>query len=535
MRRAFLIIAVLANLFPARAEWKNRFMPEILVQGEYRRDPLDYDDTVREFFREKIRLFFSKESSANLAHLCIGSTREHRFTGNIAAMDISPYFGCILGNFYINFGAGLLAGRKKGISPDLFSRRLIISREKPYIPCNSGNPLYCFQGIAATVSYSFAETALSLSSFFSFRNRYADSGLYGVERTDSSFNSIVYGINKDYRHTEAVAINDYGTSLDLKFGDHFSAQGYFIYSDIRRNNKTILWNYNDRAPLSYGDKAFYGLGLFAQYRDDYIVVFVELGMPHRVVLYEGGRNKTISDYGLTYGLAFRHPVVYLSLTGKNSGKKFFSPYSSGQGYAENAWMAELSVSPFKGLLLGAGFFLEKKISPSYNETYLPHARREQGRVQYRLPHRGFVQIKFYRLEKGKRRGTERYLQLKPSMKYFVNGSILLSLSGKVQKKSGKDYSASLDTGIGFTVWNFITIMLYYSRFFISGDNYLYSTVSPYQGTITPGSFIKVSSNLAVGKITARYKEAVFSIKYEHQFIGRRSMQYRIEFFGKCLL
>lgn len=535
MRRAILIIAAVANFLPARAEWINRFNPGLLIKGEYRRDTIDYDETEREFYREKIRLNFSRLSSINLAHVCIGQAREHRFTWNIAATDISPYFKCMLGNFHINFGAGLMVGRKKGISPDLFSRRLIISRGKPYMPCNSGNPLYSFRGAAAAAALTFAEISLSCSAFFSFKNRFADSGLYADDRTGNSFNTIASRITRDYRHTEPVEINDYGCSIDLMAGEHMSIQCYFIYTNIRRDSHDILWNYAARGLLSYGDKAFYGYGLYAQYRDDYILIFFELGMSNRIVEYGWKKRKTIRDFGITYGFSFRHPAFRLSLTGKNTGKQFYSPYSSGHGYAENAWTAELTIIPFPKLSLAAGFFSEKKIYPSYNETYLPHNRREQISIAYRLPHKGIVRMQFYCLRKEKQNGHEQYLQLRTSVQYFINGSILLSLSGKAQKKDGKNYSLSAGTGLGFTIWNFATIMFHYSRFFISRENYLYSAVSPCQGSITPGRFIKSSSNLAVGTITVRYKETALSVRYEHQFVLSGTIQHRIEFFGKCLL
>jgi hypothetical protein len=535
MRRVVLIFAAVVNFIPARAEWANRFDPVLLIQGEYRRDTIDYDETEREFYREKVGLTFSRLSSVSLAHVCIGKEREHRFTWNIAATDISPYFKCMLGNFHVNFGTGLMVGKKRGISPDLFSRRFIISRGEPYMPCTSGNPLYSFRGAAATGVYAFAEMTLSVGAFFSFKNRFADSGIYQDDRTNISFNTIASRTAKDYRHAEPVQINDYGCSVDCKAGEHISIQCYFIYTNIRRDSHDIVWNYDSRGFLSYGDKAFYGYGLYAHYRDDYILIFCELGMPGRIVEYEWKKRKTIGDFGVAYGFSFRHPAFRLSLTGKNTGKQFYSPYSSGHGYAENAWSAELSVIPFPKLSLSAGFFSEKKISPSYNETYLPHNRREQVSIAYRLPHKGVVRMQFYCLRKEKQYGHEQYLQLRASVRYFINGSILLSLSGKAQKRNRKNYSTSAEAGLGFTIWNFATIALHYSRFFISGENYLYSAMSPCQGSITPGRFIKSSSNVAVGTITVRYKETALSARYEHQFTRSGTIQHRIEFFGKCLL
>jgi hypothetical protein len=223
------------------------------------------------------------------------------------------------------------------------------------------------------------------------------------------------------------------------------------------------------------------------------------------------------------------------VTGKNTSKTFYSPYSSGNGSAENAWMANMSVIPLKKLTIGVGFFGERKISPGYNESYLHSARLEKAYLQYRLQTRGRVLLKFIHLENRKQSGIERYLQLVSSVKYYINNSVLLSLSGKAQKKDSGSYSASVNTGIGFTMWNYITFMMYFSRYFISNKNYLYSTIVPNTDAINLGSFIKTSSNAVTGKISARYKEAVISVRYEHQFFEGRSLQHRVELFGRCLL
>jgi hypothetical protein len=535
MLRSVLIVVVLAHAFQTQAAEKNKFLPELLVQGEYRRDTLDYDDVEKQFAREKISLLFSKKSSLDFTHVYIDSTKENRFTWNIAVRDISPHFSCILGNYYINFGAGLLVGKKIGISSDLFSRKIIVSRNSVFMPCNSGNPLFCFQGIAAIASYSFTDVTVSLSSFVSIKNRYANNKIYEAEKTELSFNSIIYRSNKDYLHTEPVEVNDYGCAADIRLGDHILLQTYFIYSDIRRNNKSILWNYGDRGTMACGDKAFYGYGLFAQYRDEYITIFFESGVPNRVVRNSDGKHENVRDYGLVYGIKFRHPVFSLSLTGKNTGKTFYSPYSSGNGSAENAWMANMSVTPLKKLTVGAGFFGERNISPAYNESYLRSIRLEKAYLQYRLQTRGRVLLKFIRLESVKQSGIERYLQLVSSIKYYINDSVLLSLSGKAQKKDSGICSASVNTGIGFTMWNYFTFMMYFSRYFISNKNYLYSTVVPNTDAITSGSFIKTSSNVLTGKVSVRYRDAVISVRYEHQFFEGRSIQHRVDLFGRCLL
>jgi hypothetical protein len=535
MHRAVLIFAALANSFLAHGAEKNRFFPELMVRGEYRRDTLDYDDVEKQFFREKISLFFAKKSSLNLAHIYIGAAKEHRFTWNMAVTDISPYFKCVIGNYHVNFGAGLIAGKKTGISPDLFSKKLVVSRNDLFMPCDSGNPLYSYLGAAAVGSYSFTHVSVALSPFFSYKNRYAGNEIYVSGRTAESFNTILYRSAGDYRHSEPVEINDYGCAAEIRIGDHGMIQSYLIYTTIRRNKQNVLWDYTDRGIQNGAENGFYGYGLFAQYRDGYIIIFFESGISNRIVRFESGKRTTVRDYGIMGGLKFRHPVFYLSVTGKTTGKNFYSPYSSGNGYAENAWIANLSTTPVRLLTLGGGIFAEKKLSPGYRETRLLCNMREKAYILCRLPQKGALKIQFNHLRMEKQPRTERYVQLKPSLSYYILGSILLSLSGKAQKKNGAFWSFSLHSGTGLIFFNCITIILYYSWFFISKNNYLYSMIAPYRESITPESIIKNTSQAVTGKISARYKDAVLSVRYEYRFFNGKSIHHRVELFGKCLL
>ncbi len=534
MRRAFLIAAALAYAFQIQASEKSRFRPELQVQGEYRRDVLDYDEVEKQFTRERATLAFGRKSAVNLTHVYIGASGENRFTGNVTVRDFSEIFNSVVGNYYINFGAGLLVGKKRLLSPDLFSRKLIMSMADIFSPCNSGNPLFCFQGIASSLSFSFSRISLSLSSFLSIKSRYTGNQAYLSDQSEFSFNSIITRTRKDYRHAEPVEINDYGGAVETRIGDRFLLQNYFIYSDMRRNKNSLIWNFSERGALASADKAFYGCGVYACYHDEYITIFCEFGIPNRKVWHEGGRITLVRGYGAAYGIRFRHPVCRLSLSGKNTDRAFCSLYSSGNGYAEHAFMADVSIDPLKQLTIGAGFLGENKISPGFNETFLSRRKRETAFLIYHLAHKGRVLLKLNYLTNEKRFGSDHFLQFYSSIKYYVLNSILLSLSGKIQKKAGRVVSGSIHPGIGLTLWNCVSIFIYYSRYFIAGDNYIYSAVSPIPGSISPGTFIKASSNSLLAKISVRYKELVFSVRYEHRFSGKNSIQNRIELYGRCL-
>jgi len=533
MRRAAVIIAAIfcSVQVTARENWPD---PRLAISAEYRQDALDYDDADKRFFRESARLSFM-QSTASFTHVLIGAHRENRFTGNLSIKGLSPYFDCVLGHYYVNFGAGLIAGKKTAISPDLFSRRLIISRSDIVAPCGSGNPLYSFQGAAAGLNIPFQDGSISILGFFSFRNRYARNDIYYRDITGSSFNSIIMRTKNDYRYSEPAEINDYGGAVVLRAMNHLTFQAYCIYTMMRRSNDhRILWNYGDRI-AQVGEKAFYAYGFFSQYRDDYITIFLELGFPGRILSSAAGGARTERGYGLLYGLSFRHPVCSLSFSGKHADAQFYSPYSSGRNYAETAWMADITVRPMKLLSLGGVFFAEKKVSPAGNERYLSYLRREQVFLKFNASRKGYVAIRIGHAENSKKNGSERYFQIKSSTGIFVMGSILFSLSGSVQRKDAGGLSGSLGAGIKACVLRYFILDLRYSRFFIARGDSLYATAAPYRDSIARGIFVSDSSNMITCVALFRCRETSLRVRYQQRFRGARSEDCRIEASAVILL
>ncbi|OHD66660.1 MAG: hypothetical protein A2176_05190 [Spirochaetes bacterium RBG_13_51_14] len=534
MHRSTLIGAALLCCSPAYAAEPIWSDPELSIQAEYRQDTLDYDDVEKKFCSEKARLSFGK-SSASFTHVYINATGEHRFTWNLTISGIPPYFDCILGHYYANFGAGLLVGRKRALSSDQFSRRLIVSRGSPFLPCSSGNPLYSFHGAAAGFTVPVGGISLSVRGFVSFRNRFARNDAYAPDSTGNSFNSILGRLQKDFRYSEPVEINDYGSVVDLRISEHFFLQSYFLYAGIRRAvNRSFLWNYGDGG-LPLGEKAFYCFGFFFQYRDDYITLFIELGFPNKVLSTPAGMTRSVRDFGILYGLTFRHRACELSFAGKNTGNNFYSPYSSGVSHAETACAIGIRIRPLPELCLGCGFFGEKKISSAANQSYLPSIIREQVFFKYGAARKGSVSARLSFVEQEKKTGIDRYIQIKSSAKIYAKKSVLFSFSGTAQRKGDGRYSGSINAGTSLCMLRYLTVTLFYSRFFIGRDNPLYTSISPRPNSITPGMLVKATSHMATCRLTARYHDVRISARYQHQFTGTGSRQYRIEVSAGCIL
>ncbi|HNW27056.1 MAG TPA: hypothetical protein PKN50_01155 [Spirochaetota bacterium] len=533
MRRLQVIIALLSLGAPAFGGEDTRSAPRVAISAEYRQDTLDYDDVEKRFFRESARLTFGK-SSASFTHINVDMTKDNRFTWNINLRGLSPCFESIIGNYYANFGAGLLVGRKTALSPDLFKRTLAVSTGNPFTPCSSGNPYFSFMGIAAGVRFSSERVSLSLDGYYSFRNRFARNDRQFPGFTGTSFTSILMRTEKDYRYSEPVEINDCGYSLMARIAGHLTMQSYFIYTFIKRSgNRNLVWNFDARM-VPGGEKNFYGYGFYFQYRDDYILIFVDVCFPNRVSTAVGGRTRTVRGFGIMYSLAFRHRACSLSFVGKQTDTDFYSPYSAGKSHPETACTAVFSARPVRTFTMGASFFSEKNRMPSGNERYLRFTRREQVFIKYHSHLKGSCSVRAALVEWDGKDNKERHLRISSSSSIFIMKSILFTLGGSVQRKIPGRFSGSLSAGIRFTLFNATTFNMRYSRFFIRAGTSLYAAASRQAGSISRSTAVKSSSNILAGGLQARFAGCRLSLDYFHQFTRRRTIRSSVEASVTCL-
>lgn len=525
MYRTALILAALICCAAAPAGTRTGGI-RLEMQAEYRRDAIDYDEQEKNFTREKIRLDFG-ESFADVTHVYVGEEREHRFTGSLVLRGLTPYFDCVAGHYYANFGAGLIAGKKTYASPDPYTRGPILTRGAPFTPCTGGNPLFCFQGLAGGFTIPAGCVSLSVRGFFSYRDRYVRNDKYLPDVTGTSLGSIIARRARDYRYSEPVVIGDYGCVVDLRIADRLLFQAYFIRTEIRRTTgRSLLWNYGDRR-LPLGDKAFYAYGFFAQYRDDYIRIFIEAGIPSRVVSALSGKRALIRDYGMVYGLAFTHSACAISFTGKTCGNNFYTPYGAGGSYAESSWLIGIAVMPLRGLTLRGSFYAEKKKSTGSSLSYLPLMKRERLRVEYSLPRVVVCSIHATALQNEKKNGPERTLQLGSSAGVYIMHSILVSASGTARRSGDGRWRGSLKTGMTLCLLRFISLSFSYARFFATDSDPLYVPAASSSGSISTGRYVSTASHALDVRLSARYRDCRLAAGYRYEFAAH-PIEHRLE-------
>jgi hypothetical protein len=534
MRRASIIIAFLMACAPVLAGVETRPAPRLMLTAEYRQDTLDYDNVEKRFFRESVLLSFGK-SSASFTHVNMGITRDNRFTWNICLIGLSPYFECIIGNYYAQFGAGLLVGRKMFLSPDFFNRSLAVSAGTPFMPCTAGNPYFSFHGIAAGALISTNAVSLSLHGYYSFRNRFARNDLQYPCVTGTSLNSILNRPKKDYRYSEPVEVNDCGYSFSMQVAGHVTLQSYFIYTFIKRSDDhLLLWNQDNNISPG-GEKNFFGYGFYCQYRDDYILIFIDFCSPNRIISAPFTGSRTIRGYGIMYSMAFRHRFCSIYFVGKQTDKNFYTPYSSGNSYPETAFSAAVSVRLLGNLSLGASFYSEKNNLPSGYEHYLRHIRRERLFLNYNARLKGSCTIRVAHVEAGMKKGTDEQFQTNSLARIYIIKSILFTGSGTIQGKVQGPFSGSITARTRFTLFNAATLSLRYSRFFISPGIPLYTAVARLSDSISPGMYVAIPSNILAVMLQVRLHGFRLYFEYMHQFSSQRTIQSRIQASGTCLL
>lgn len=456
MRKNLILNLVLFLLIPIVQIYADTLiLPDFYIQTDYRNDSIDFSDKEKNFYRGKIGILFSQDSSLNFTYVCIDNKKEERYTYNLLLHDISEHASFIIGNYYTTFGLGHLIGRKRIYDPDILSTRINVSSKKPFTPCNSGNPVFAFNGISALFSEEASYIQLSLYSFYSVKQRFIDDDSENSGKLDSSLSSLENRYNQDYNHNEPAALHTHGSMLSLKIIDLFLFQGFYVYTDLRSiSDRKIAWEYNKNEAFASGISMFKGGGILTQYEDDYITVSFEGDISKIEKDFDAdetsvNKKKQIFGYGFLYWIRYAHPFLSFAISVKNADPDYYTPFGSsiGEDYPENGWFYKSEIKPFLNLRIGAAISSQKrKAVTGYTYNELPVTQREMIYLKYSHSFLKRLNIKVRRMEK--RSGDiEKKMQFTESMKIEITKSIMLKLFNIYQRA----YSAkpSNMSGIGF--------------------------------------------------------------------------------------
>ncbi len=532
MRRIALISILCFALLPSRLH--SGSPAGFYIESEYRRDSIDYSEAEKYFYREKLSVQFSRESAFNLGLVYIEQDEEKRYTWSLALNDISPYFAFVLGNYYVNFGYGLLIGRKTAYEPDLFSNRAGGENHNLFIPCKSGNPLYTFSGIGGSFSKKIINIDISLNIFYSINERFAGEEAYESGYIESGIDTIDGKYNKTLNSSEPVYICTNGGMLFLRDMDALSLQIFYIFTGIRsRQRNDIHWDSYDTYYGRYGTSSLLGNGFLLEYRDDYLKVFCEGDMTVKETAINTNHKEDIKGYGLLYGIVFRPPFLTMSVAGKEMDGNYYSPYSSsiGEDHPEDAFFLDTEIRPFLNLKAGAGLSSQRKTAAGSRDDAAPVTERQKIYLNYNLGRLEEFSVTARRMERSDEDGRAEKYQLKEKAGFKLHKSLKLEAQSIFQKSRYDGYSAVYEGGLKASFLSKLQGSVYYASAKISGDNYIYTVICPVPNSSAPGIMISEDSNIIITKLDFKYKDLLLSCRYLYQYYHSAALHRRFEFFA----
>lgn len=524
-RAALIIISVLFISGSAFSAEKNY---RYIIQQEYRTDSIDYDGFDKTFTRERVKVSLSPETFFNYTHVNMNLT-ENRITWNFVSSDAVPFMKLIAGNFSVNFGGGLLSGRRVYIPDDPYQTKIYFSFSKTFIPDVSGNPAFSFNGIGLSGFLTWKDFRFSAHTFYSIRPRYISDDPYISPSTDSTIKSTALKLNYDHNNQFPVIINDTGAMIELKYLN-FSSQFYFIYSDIKSGEDFILWDYNINPFRTGGVKHYLGYGTFSKYEDDYLVLFGEASGTSRCFSSNGSDSEWVNGFGAQFGIIYKHPVFRIKIAGKFSGEDFYAPYGSTGTGSESRWHAGADFKINRNLSTGISVEASKNLSPSSFYSILYSSQRMEFFVKYNFLNRFIIQGAVNFISRDAEYGTNESKQFKFKIKNYLNKNFKAEISAVYQNSSGMEsFGAGIGSGLRISFFN---ADINYSFYNITGDNYIYSIIDPMPYSVSSGSFIRSGISVLTAKILLKFDKGSFIIRYQTQFDYSSVLSNRLEIIGR---
>jgi hypothetical protein len=528
---AFLFFAESAAIF-ANSAIATREPNTFMIQSEYRRDALDFEDTTKEFYRERIGISFSGASRFNFTYAYLTPDKVHRYTWNLALNDISPFFTFIFGYYYAHFGSGLLLGRKGPYNHDFLSVRREISESGIFTPCTSGNPFHAFNGTGASFRAGTDDAAISFSAFYSIKNRFTGPDSIDSGGTVCNLSTLDYKNEKKFPDNEPAEIHSHGGNLTFTALRLFTLQAYYSITKVMSASGDNLRFDAIDSGGARGIDRLYGLGFFARYRDDCIDLFAERAMTARHLSVRGGDDeKDTAGYGGIIGLRIIHPRIKLSIIGKKTDSDFYAPYGSsiGDDHPESAWFFDIGTRPMKEMTIGGSASSEKIDGSSCGYDGSPVMKREKVFIDYTGEY-----IKKASLAFGNMRKTSDNTESKSQIKSLIHIEFLKEFSAEVSYmcQYGNQYGRSdlYMAGISLTLSS-VTNSLFYARAEVSDSNEIYTAMLPVQNSNVPGVFIKKDSDIIAWKLIFKYGGIYLSARYLRQFIHSAEDKTTVEFFA----
>jgi len=518
-------LIALCLLAPAAFAGQDR---TLILQAEYRRDSVDYDERVRDFTREKIFLALNRDCFLHFARIAVHHDHEQRFTWNLVMKDAPEGMCLYAGNYAVNFGSGMAVGKKRYVSPDPFTGKLVVSRDRAFSAVKSGNPAGSFSGLACGYSIPRPDFTISINFFASVRERCAPADECESGRLKSSLNTLAMRVVSPPDYTGHVYIRDFGLMTEFSLWGCADMQVYACHTWISGTGmRRMLADWDGER----GDRSVSCYGIFFQYSDDCIRFFIECARPVRRLINIEGSEITTGDWGCTGGVKFRHPVVISAVTAKAAGRDFFAPHASGEQYPERAWDFT-NIFIFSGKLRsGVALSGEKRMVPARCNDEIPSERRESVLIRYRLKRGGGVNLDIGRVTSEENGDSLQRKRARAGIKLRVSEHVRASVSTRVQEDTSG--ARSYRAGAALTVESScLQARVDCSGYYIGGRNYIYTRVFPMRDSVTPGCFVKETCCVFTARLTLSLDQVLLSCRAQLCRNSSGFAEKRLELLGR---
>ncbi len=514
----FLLI-LLVNSASAEIE---RTSPEIRInlENEIRHDIIDYDEQ-KELLLLKSRSTFliGEEFTLNYTGIKNFTDNEYFHTWYIHLNGIGNNGEIILGSYNLNFGSGLLMGRKVFFSSDPFSQRFIVSREKSLIPSKNGNPVYSLTGSAAGIYYHGENYNISIMPFLSVQERFinpesAEDGY--ITSSLATLNTKLYNTGSD----EPVYIINYGLMASMTLFNHFTIETCGFETDLKKADLTDMKWDAEKYGIDKGiSRMSYG-GIFLQYSDENISIFFEQGISRKHA------DEIIDGFALICGTVFRSGIFNFSLQGKSADKNFQADYSSGSRMPEKTWEMKSSIRPVQSVKIGLTIYSRNYLLGGYNSHSIQGTLREEGSAEIKASKDLDIKLSIKSLSyysddyKGKKYQYFMSADHKP-FKFFSH------ITKCMIQTYGGEKSNSISHGINFMPFSGFMVQGGFSYINISGENYIYSGIPPGSGSLSGTYRFSETGYGTAAKIAYKWDNNSFYMRCESTKIGEKTKR-RIE-------
>lgn len=508
--------------------------PDILLEGEYRRDTMDYESAVKDYFRLRAGVIFSRESALNIATVYRDLGRERSCTWSLLLGDVSPGLSLLAGHFLADFGHGLYIGRSTSYNPDIFSVKVKDDPGSPFIPVKSGNPSFAFQGAAASFNGELPSVRYSLHAFYSLRERYIGEDEYEAGSTMSGLGTITGKREKSASDSEPVDLHERGVMLSAELHRLFLIQFYHVLTGIESpSGRTIAWDCEKTGNLLHGYSLLSGSGALLQYRDDFLRIYFEGSRSERKPAGDGADRGDISGYGMLGGLSFRVPLLSLSITLKETGADYLAPYSSsiGENWPERACFLDAALRPSGGWSLGLSASSERRNAPSPSDDGIAYILRERIFARRTGVFLKMLGAEISRAVLVSGAAKEERVRVRSSAQIALTAGFTIDSFGTYQISRGAGASRILDLGFNVPLLGPLSLTAHYARGRISAGNPVYMVFPSLPRTNVPGIFIAEDSDILTVKTELRFRTCCFSGRYLQQFRGDTVLLRRLEFYG----